>query len=831
MLYNITILCKHFNDLHIFFIISSFLRKNIKLGKGILGGGIMKLLYVNKDISKNYRIDIEGGTTGTTVGILAGFKGLININAIKNHTKKDIVTADEIFESLEKAAIKDKSITKHTTRIYKDGSEMYFDDENNTKYKIDNRCSDELRSNQDFDEDYCKESANIKDMVVFGNYKRNSGKNLYKILAVFEIDMFNESPIEDDFVIKTGIYGLNRILFPGMEEKDRGFINPKGKKQTVPQIILIKGAPGTGKTTLAIQMLINMAFDNLNCLFWSSNNNVKAVQKIATDFQFCNKEEMNYFISQNKIVIVDKQLKALTDLKLPKRVPNNTQVLFIDSINITQGNIDRDEIFSLYKNYREAGVLSFIFLEDYGENLTYELRQTMLDCEFFADIVIQLDEIDRMGYHTFGIKIKKRHFGSQSYGTHLYKICGPGHALQNLEKVIGDFKNPNQKYENNTTGMFIYPSIHRYLSGTRKSNNEEKFVHTGITHLDEIFQGNKIDEKSMLQDSCIVIRGEKGSHKLTIGMNLLIGGMWKVDEDCNKNKVVRRNKDVLLILLDGDDKINIQKSAQAKNTHTMTEGKVSVGGEIDTLDNFQWISWIDDLDGTSIIPPNQVEDNENNLNNNKDCMEDCQLYQLLEKKQYGQKVTFKKCCAKINLDGEHAKVLIACFRPGYIMPEEFLYIISRLLNPKGIHATDNPDSAFSRVLFASTDHLRIRYPMLYSEKLFLPALIDLFKAQNVVSIFIDVIGEGSDKELTYGLSAQADYLIQLKDFSEEEKKNLFPSINGENPDHFWTKMSFDNIRGKNYSRPIHKITIKKDDSGTNILYMEDVKDSINTSYE
>ncbi len=735
--------------------------------------------------------------------LLAGLPGLGG-NAQINLSPNDDMISDESLMKALKEKVGKKKIVMYKAEIFKENNKLCFTAEG-VKYTADKQCCEAFKK-LDYYENL--------EAVIFGNRMDNrNGFELFEVAALFQEECLSTQVSEDRRnIIQTGVYGLNRIMFPGLPKEKRGFINPKTSEHIVPQIIIIKGAPGTGKTTLAVQMLVRMAMDGLNCLFWSTNNDLSAIKDIAVDFNFCKKKDLENCINNKNVYINHIGQKSIADLKLPKDIPEHTDILFIDSVNITHRNAsvinlgvqnnEREDIAALFDNYRKHKLLAFVFLEDYGEEASYEVRQTILDCESFSDIVVQLSEIERKGYHYFGIKIKKKHYGSQSYGTHLYKICGQNHSLVVLENAVNKarelYHTNNGDYQ---SGILIYPSIHRYLSGTRKLYNATNYVQTGITHLDEIFQGRGkrglISDKSMLSDSCIVISGEKGSHKLTLGINLLLGGMWNIGIKKGQ-KTVRKNKDVLLIMLDGYDDLNLKKVAIAKETARTLEGQLDISPEIDSLDNGRWISWIDDS------------------NAEKKCRNNCQLCELTKQDHNGQKVVFKKCCAEIGPDGEHAKVLIAGFRPGYIPAEEFLHIVSRLINLKGIAATKDAEPAFSRVLFVSTDHLKMRFPLLYNEELFIPALIDLFKSQCVVSIFIDVLGDGSDKKLTYGLSAQADYLIHLTDYSEENTKRSEGEI--------WTKMLFDNIRGKNYFRPIHAITVREDENGQNTMQMIDIHD-------
>src|SRR6056297_1457621 len=71
--------------------------------------------------------------------------------------------------------------------------------------------------------------------------------------------------------VRTGIDGLDRILRGGY---------PEGR------IILVEGAPGTGKTTLALQFLIDGARRGKRCLFFSIAQSQPELDMIAESHGF-----------------------------------------------------------------------------------------------------------------------------------------------------------------------------------------------------------------------------------------------------------------------------------------------------------------------------------------------------------------------------------------------------------------------------------------------------------------------------------------------------------------------------------------------------------------
>ena len=634
--------------------------------------------------------------------------------------------------------------------------------------------------------------------------------------------------------IPVGVPGLAELLFPNLPEDQRGFQKPSEDK-VVPRVIIIKGAVGTGKTTLATQMMIKMAQEGYWCDYWCSNDRPKAIKTTALSFEFCTEIEYEELRKKNRISVLEVGDEYLRYLKLPEQrdpIPSilarkglertysalsESDVLFLDSLNLSQirKKVHREDLWRIFNSYRKISVLSIFLLEDYGDDGTENVRQLISDCEFLADVVIELSDEPREGYHAKSIRIKKKHYGEQVYGSHFYKICPVEGSLPNMNMKA----KKTSKYGN--TGIVVYPSIHRYLSRARVQDTDLYPVNTGITHLDAMLLGGSkkernIDAGCIESNSCIVISGERGGHKLPLGLNILTGGMWKIKSGKGTRKIVA-DKDVLMILLDEEADIPINLSATARDTHLFTDMKTKFG----SLDSGKWIRW----------------KKKNHRDHNRDRQ--CTWYELFGKgMNVGKKVHFNSWCASILNNQGNAmdcrKFVIAGFRPGCITPEEFIYIVDSLLKPPGTN-----ERPFSRVLFVSTAQLFTRFPLLGSSRLFIPALVDLFKSHNVVSIFIDVLGKGCDEKLSYGLLALADYILRVDELSRgagydvqytkklgKAKKQKITKLLSEDSDRYvWSILHMENVRGKEYSRPCHALTARPCTDGIgNNLYIVNARE-------
>jgi KaiC/GvpD/RAD55 family RecA-like ATPase len=98
--------------------------------------------------------------------------------------------------------------------------------------------------------------------------------------------------------------------------------------------------------------------------------------------------------------------------------------------------------------------------------------------------------------------------------------------------------------------------------------------------------------------------------------------------------------------------------------------------------------------------------------------------------------------------------LIRAFRPGNIAPEDFM---SRLIRDIG---EPKHESRFERVAVDNVSQLGLRFPLLAASQLFLPALIDMFKATGITSLFLADTNAVSDASENQGIAIIADQVIR-----------------------------------------------------------------------
>ena len=127
-------------------------------------------------------------------------------------------------------------------------------------------------------------------------------------------------------------------------------------------------------------------------------------------------------------------------------------------------------------------------------------------------------------------------------------------------------------------------------------------------------------------------------------------------------------------------------------------------------------------------------------------------------------------------DYDTSLLRILYWRPGSITPEEFFDILLRELNPEtdaaNVYSVDEDDAsvqlpprsetAFERVVFDDISQLRHRFPLLERSSLFLPALIDLFKAEGITSMFLADTANPADLEANHGIALICEHVIRTE---------------------------------------------------------------------
>jgi archaellum biogenesis ATPase FlaH len=509
------------------------------------------------------------------------------------------------------------------------------------------------------------------------------------------------------------------------------------------------------------------------------------------------------------------------------------KIVFLDSMNLINTRMSHASLRTFIMGCKEKEALTFIITEHYNAHPDDVTSQLQAQMEFLADAIIELNMEYREEYTTHSIRVPKMHYGRQTIGKHHYVSGGRVHSTSNIEE--------------NRKGIIIYPSLHYYLSHALKDtfSMQNNFFHTGINELDALLRKKSTDSKSkhiIPDDSLFLLQGDASMYMTPIGLSLLCGGMFKYWQDDKLQNCIRADRDVLLISLSEEGNIDLFNTAlsqtdeknyltnilewrfQNATVHpsifTSIKGIPEDSGEkiwvflkdngiLDSFGNVQkeYLSRIDSLSNPDKVFTKYEPIIRNILSTalkgekHFRCITDCHMNALFSSmdghsKNVDKKIIINKWCAFIH-DEENKqpvtcrKIVVMSFRPGCISPEQFLQLIENVLD-KG---------AFSRVLFDSTAMIGSRFPLLAATGLFLPALIRLFKSRNMISIFMNPTGDGSDENLSFGLKNLADYTIDIGGIDRDGEEAL--------GDKQYRRISIDNTRNRNF-QPIKRY-IQTDD--------------------
>jgi KaiC/GvpD/RAD55 family RecA-like ATPase len=179
------------------------------------------------------------------------------------------------------------------------------------------------------------------------------------------------------------------------------------------------------------------------------------------------------------------------------------------------------------------------------------------------------------------------------------------------------------------------------------------------------------------------------------------------------------------------------------------------------------------------------------------------------------------------------RVTIITFRIGQLTPEECFYALEKVIG--------RPDKdSFSSVLLSDTAELCNGFPLLASDPLFLPALIDLFATRNIVTVCIGVDAGQSAKntDINFSLSSRADYRIVLSHFPDIHElsentvsKYIQGGVINSYPKEQLVSLVVDNVTGKHYGRELRWLYVTTVDKEKTLHCDTTPKDAIEPSFQ
>lgn len=477
--------------------------------------------------------------------------------------------------------------------------------------------------------------------------------------------------------------------------------------QTKPLTMLITGPPGSGKTTLALEMAYRLSKNSKQFTLYVSTES-EANQLIENAKSFGYEDAGDYIIAFDRserfhekdpprgavAIWGTDQIKkwgtfsrvadaALQDLRswlgnLPAEVVESMvgpptpahraatiatdfspPILIIDSLNILKQEEEAEEFFERFLTAASRGTQLVVFVLDSGGE-----EEKHKFWEYASDIVLRLGHVYNEEYHVRTLEIVKARYQPHVWGKHQLKIYPsfpskpvPGHSDAITRKRAHPYRDEG--------GVFVFPSIHYYLSLYKRlgPTGELQFASTRPESLSEL---TKIPVHR-----CTAFIGCRGGHKSHLGYLHLL------------HRIIDEKERALVISLRDDEE--------------MTRATMGIILEHEF--------------------PNERRD----------------------------VADFEK--------SNHLEILY--YHPGYITPEEFFHRVFI-----SVHRLKHQGQEELTVLFNSLDQLSARFPLCAKEEIFVPGIINLLSGEKITSIFIAVEEAGQPEE-QYGLLPMADLVFKF----------------------------------------------------------------------
>ncbi len=325
--------------------------------------------------------------------------------------------------------------------------------------------------------------------------------------------------------ISSGIPGLQEVISDS--EAGGGIVHSRN--------ILIKGGPGTGKTTIALQIFQENLKDNYprfagrQVLYITFEENPT---RIETECRKC----FGWSIEKHRILQLrmkegNFQMSASQDLhseenaRLAAKIFMNivddyhAEVLFVDSLNqlcsfLRSKEIDgKKAIKYIFDEMEMQHITAFYLLEDEEEN-SFE--------EYAADGIIYLE--NKRGKRT--LEIRKLRMQKFVPGKHSFRIMDTA-ALKGKQEIESKWLQP---------GVNLFPNVETYAERTYAEiphDSSQRIVKTGIEGLDGLLpiSPERPKEGGYLRGSVVLVIGSPGSGKTIFGLQFAKQGIMEKKEE------------------------------------------------------------------------------------------------------------------------------------------------------------------------------------------------------------------------------------------------------------------------------------------------------------
>lgn len=326
---------------------------------------------------------------------------------------------------------------------------------------------------------------------------------------------FSLSPPEN--IIQTDIVGLNDHVLkdPSKKGSKGGFLHDR--------CILIEGAPGSGKTTLSMQILYNNYKSHKNVAFLTFEEDKT---QLIDDFKDFGWKVEDIVIplsslkknSNSKATETEDVVKALT-FQIDQKAP---EIIVIDSVSRFRELAEDEGVcrrilrdFLSILRIRGITILCLGEESEEGEKL-YKFE------EYLADGIIKLTYKEGKRFLEI-IKLRGQYYSERKHPFQIYSADGIKRARE--EHDIDWLK----------IGINLFPNLETYSFNQKEKRTSPTYLSTGIDHLDELLP--RLDkakgEGGFLKGSTILVVGSPGTGKTLLGLYFCRGRIKDLD---NKNK-------------------------------------------------------------------------------------------------------------------------------------------------------------------------------------------------------------------------------------------------------------------------------------------------------